>query len=710
MKKTLHLLLAALSTILLAQQLVAQATLVSNNTYINTGFILPANNKPIMEDTTGAFWTTDGATAYKFTTAVTHPITLGSAFFNNKIYFGGTDAITKDTELWASDGTATGTQLIANINPAGSSTPDQFFVFNNTLYFTANDGSHGRELWKSNGTIGNAILVADINAGAADGICEDACFFQNDYDVFFPAKSAAGSGLWKIDLTAPVPTLVRNITGTISLRFGNRATLGSKTVFDVRTGNCITGNTQLWATDGTGTGTQMLRDFGMGSGSVPLLQLTPFNGLLFFDGFGSNGVGLWTTDGTATNTRLFMTNGPSSPFLLSSALINGKMYFSGSTTANGRELWITDGTLAGTGLFKDINSGVGDASPKFLFNIGASVNWKSTGLIDYNFQKAYSTPFLGKWYFTADDGIHGQELWSTDGTATGTQMVKDVNPGAGAGVTIGRKAYYTATGIYYVGNNGISGEEPFFTDGTADGTRMVADINPNPGAGSDPEYLFFFDNQIYLDADNGDVNHTDSVYNPDLYKIDPAVVLAVKLFNFNVVLRGGDIEVDWATSGAMDTKSFAVERSTDAVHFSTVGTVAAAGNGNTTQQYRFTDANAPKTGATVLYYRLCMTDNDGKYAYSAIMPVQLNAGMLNITLSPNPVHDQLAAVFSTNNAKAVTLKITDVNGKVFYRQQFQVNGVTSRQQSIDVSKYVAGTYYLQLITGKDKETVKFIKQ
>src|SRR5262249_45248093 len=85
----------------------------------------------------------------------------------------------------------------------------------------------------------------------------------------------------------------------------------------------------------------------------------------------------------------------------------------------------------------------------------------------------------GTTFFTADDGVHGRELWKTDGTTTGTVLVQDIFPGSYGSypddlVMIGSTLFFTA-------DDGVNGRELWKSDGTAAGTVLVKDIFPGPG-------------------------------------------------------------------------------------------------------------------------------------------------------------------------------------------------------------------------------------
>ena len=128
-------------------------------------------------------------------------------------------------------------------------------------------------------------------------------------------------------------------------------------------------------------------------------------------------------------------------------------------------------------------------------------------------------------YFTANDGIHGEELWRSDGTAQGTWMVKDIVPGSASSyvqkITVsGNKLFFrvpvdeyysqqlwqsdgTDAGTFIVNSNtwydlfnpafltDVNGTLYFFTtyfslqlwktDGTTEGTAMVCDLSSQLG-------------------------------------------------------------------------------------------------------------------------------------------------------------------------------------------------------------------------------------
>ncbi|HWL44022.1 MAG TPA: ELWxxDGT repeat protein [Ilumatobacter sp.] len=86
-------------------------------------------------------------------------------------------------ELWRSDGTTAGTQLVADIRPGtASSFPAEFTAYRGEVYFTANDGTTGTELWRTDGTTAGTSRVADLNPGSTSSTPTQLAVVQHGAD------------------------------------------------------------------------------------------------------------------------------------------------------------------------------------------------------------------------------------------------------------------------------------------------------------------------------------------------------------------------------------------------------------------------------------------------------------------------------------------------------------------------------------------------
>jgi ELWxxDGT repeat protein len=260
--------------------------------------------------------------------------------------------------------------------------------------------------------------------------------------------------------------------------------LGDKIVFAAT--DDIAGR-ELWTSDGTQAGTRRLIDLLPGlSDSSPNNLRRLGDGVFFAANGGASGVELWRTNGTVAGTTLvldiFPGSGPELPNSSrpQSLLVAGDfIYFSAESTGVGRELWRSNGSPSQTTIVKDIRPGVQSSIPFGGFSL-AHLN--------------------GKVFFAADDGVHGNEPWVTDGTEAGTMMIVDLNPGPASSIRSGGGSFAAAGGnMYFEANDGTTAFELWKTDGTVAGTTLVRELVAGPfGNVSPPIPSIEFMNELFF--------------------------------------------------------------------------------------------------------------------------------------------------------------------------------------------------------------------
>jgi len=118
---------------------------------------------------------------------------------------------------------------------------------------------------------------------------------------------------------------------------------------------------------------------------------------------------------------------------------------------NTSTLWSTNGTAQGT-------YSLGQISPRHFTVMG------------------------NKLYFSACSGTYGCELWQSDGTLSGTHMLKDINVGTNSSYSFYNMSNRETSvkvfknRLYFLAIDDIHGTELWSTDGTTEGTTMLPEM------------------------------------------------------------------------------------------------------------------------------------------------------------------------------------------------------------------------------------------
>jgi ELWxxDGT repeat protein len=370
--------------------------------------------------------------------------------------------------------------------------------------------------------------------------------------VFATAIALGASALAGPASAASAPHMVRDISPSGASSPAELTPIGN-TLFFTADGK---GGRELWKTDGSQAGTMRVKNIRPGAASSWPSNLTVVGTTLYFYAFDGVGWGIWTSDGTSAGTQIVDYIDTDSATFTSYL---GNLYF-----VSYDELWRTDGTVLGTTFVKQVATWpdtfvtemrvVGD---RLFIAVDANELWMSDGTESgTTFVESIESPGMGvhtltragdRLFFLRDTegnviGPNPAELWTSNGTAAGTKLVKDFVAGDNDYVynliAAKGRAYVTAGGrlwksngyasgtklladgvankhpltnvggtVYFVGADGV-----WKTDGTSAGTVSVSDIFPylppcpphTPcGPASSDNYPVGFGGQLFYAADAG---------------------------------------------------------------------------------------------------------------------------------------------------------------------------------------------------------------
>ncbi len=174
----------------------------------------------------------------------------------------------------------------------------------------------------------------------------------------------------------------------------------------------------------------------------------------------------------------------------------------------------------------------------------------------------------------------------------------------------------------------------------------------------------------------------------------------LRFLGFNAAPVNEEVVLNWKTANEANTNNFAIEFSTDATSWISLGTVTA--KNKSLNDYQFIHYT-PVEGNN--YYRLKMLDNDGKFTYSEIRKVNFTKGKAaSLVLIPNPAIDQ-TTLFVPKPLDNSTVNIYDATGSKIKSIELKA-GI--QKLDINTANWANGIYIIETFINNQKQSTRLV--
>lgn len=176
--------------------------------------------------------------------------------------------------------------------------------------------------------------------------------------------------------------------------------------------------------------------------------------------------------------------------------------------------------------------------------------------------------------------------------------------------------------------------------------------------------------------------------------IDCGNVLHSTLLSFSAGLVNDHAILKWTTSREDEPLTFDVEKSTDGINFTTIGTVSSHRQYTSEQNnYLFTD---PAPLDNKAYYRIRMRNNSGRSVYSSIILLKTGTAAFDFVSVINPFSNALHFDIVADHNGVAEAELIDMTGKLVKRKSMDLSAGTNSLSLEETGNLGSGVYFLRI--------------